>query len=62
VYSSLISNGPSNKRAFEFISAERAAALPSSPANFQHLTELDSVWWGANYDAVVARFQEWMLG
>ncbi|MHC8287213.1 extracellular solute-binding protein [Pseudomonas sp. XS1P51] len=62
VYSSLTTNGPSNKRAFEFISAERASALPSAPENFKHLTELDSVWWGSNYDAVTERFQEWMLG
>lgn len=62
VYSSLSANGPSNKRAFEFMTPEQAAVLPSSPDNLKHLTELDSTWWGSNYDAVVARFQEWMLG
>jgi putative spermidine/putrescine transport system substrate-binding protein len=62
VYSSLTTNGPSNKRAFEFISADKTSALPSSPENFKHLTELNSVWWGSHYDAVTERFQEWMLG
>jgi putative spermidine/putrescine transport system substrate-binding protein len=62
VYSSIVANGPSNKRAFEFISAERAAVLPSSPENLKGLSAMDSVWWGANYDAVTERFQEWMLG
>jgi putative spermidine/putrescine transport system substrate-binding protein len=62
IYSSLTTNGPSNKRAFDFIAPDRASALPTSPANFKGLTELNSVWWGANYDAVTERFQEWMLG
>ncbi|MBD1585908.1 extracellular solute-binding protein [Pseudomonas typographi] len=62
VYSSLITNGPSNKRAFEFIAPDRAGTLPTAPANFKGLTELDSEWWGNNYDAANERFQEWMLG
>ncbi|MFF7710584.1 extracellular solute-binding protein [Pseudomonas sp. NPDC007930] len=62
VYSGLVANGPSNRRAFEHLSAERAAVLPSSPENFKGLRELDSVWWGQHYDEVTERFQEWMLG
>lgn len=62
IYSSIVANGPSNKRAFEHLSAERAAILPTSPENFKGLAKLDSAWWGANYDAVTERFQEWMLG
>jgi putative spermidine/putrescine transport system substrate-binding protein len=61
-YSSLVANGPSNTKAFDFISAERARVLPSSPENLKGLSEMDSVWWGKHYDAVTERFQEWMLG
>ncbi|WPP00095.1 ABC transporter substrate-binding protein [Pseudomonas sp. HR96] len=61
-YSSLVANGPSNRKAFDIITPERAKVLPSSPENIKGLSEMDAVWWGKNYDAVTERFQEWMLG
>jgi putative spermidine/putrescine transport system substrate-binding protein len=62
IYSGIVANGPTNKRAFDFISPERAKVLPSSPDNLKGLSEMDAVWWGEHYDAVTERFQEWMLG
>lgn len=61
IYASLSKNGPSNTRAFEHISPEHAAVMPTAKENFQRLGELDSAWWGENYDAMAERFQEWLL-
>ncbi|WP_213878588.1 ABC transporter substrate-binding protein [Pseudomonas sp. dw_358] len=62
IFSGIVANGPTNKKAFDILSPERAKVLPSSPENLKGLTPMDVVWWGANYDAVTERFQEWMLG
>lgn len=61
IYSSQVANGPSNQRAYEFISAERGAVLPTSTANIAGLVESDSAWWGANRARVQERFQDWLL-
>ena len=60
-YSSKVINGPTNKRAYEHLSAERAALLPTSPNNLPGLQLVDTVWWGQNKDRIAQRFQEWLL-
>ncbi|CAM5761880.1 ABC transporter substrate-binding protein [Labrys miyagiensis] len=60
-YSSLVANGPSNKKAFDFLPKERIAMLPTAPENFKGLFAMNSVWWGKNYDAVSERMQEFLL-
>jgi putative spermidine/putrescine transport system substrate-binding protein len=61
IYSSLVANGPSAKKAYNTISAERALVLPTAPANIAGLTLVDSDYWGAKYKELSERFNEWLL-
>jgi putative spermidine/putrescine transport system substrate-binding protein len=60
-YSSIVANGPSNLKAYDFIRPERAKMLPTLPENLKELTQRDFAYWGKNYAAVSDRFQEWLL-
>jgi putative spermidine/putrescine transport system substrate-binding protein len=60
-YSSIVANGPSNLKAYDFIPPERAKLLPTLPENLKDLTQRDFAYWGKNYAAVSDRFQEWLL-
>jgi putative spermidine/putrescine transport system substrate-binding protein len=60
-YSSIVANGPSNLKAYKFITPERAKVLPTLPENLAGLTVRDYAYWGKNYAAVSERFQEWLL-
>jgi putative spermidine/putrescine transport system substrate-binding protein len=60
-YSSIVANGPSNLKAYKFITPERAKVLPTLPENLAGLTVRDYSYWGKNYAAVSERFQEWLL-
>ncbi|HEY4250654.1 MAG TPA: ABC transporter substrate-binding protein [Roseomonas sp.] len=61
IYSSQVANGSSNQLAYQFIPAERAALLPTSPANLRGLGPVDNAWWAANRARVGERFQDWLL-
>ena len=60
-YSSIVANGPSNTKAYDFIKLERAKLLPTFPENLKNLTQRDFAYWGKNYAAISDRFQEWLL-
>jgi putative spermidine/putrescine transport system substrate-binding protein len=60
-YSSIVANGPSNLKAYDFIAPERAKLLPTLPENLKGLTQRDFAYWGKNYAAISDRFQEWLL-
>ncbi len=60
-YSTIVANGPSNSKAFNFLSADRAAVLPTAPDNIKGLFEMNTAWWGKNYDAMAERMQEFLL-
>lgn len=60
-YSSLVANGPSNLKAYDFIAEARARNLPTYPVNLAGLTERDWAYWGKNATAANERFQEWLL-
>jgi putative spermidine/putrescine transport system substrate-binding protein len=60
-YTSIVANGPTNKKSFDFMPAERRAVLPTAPENFGNLYEIDSKWWSTNYDEAVERMQEFLL-
>jgi putative spermidine/putrescine transport system substrate-binding protein len=60
-YSSIVANGPSNLKAYDFIKPERAKLLPTLPENLKNLTIRDFAWWGKNYAPTFERFQEWLL-
>jgi putative spermidine/putrescine transport system substrate-binding protein len=60
-YSSIVANGPSNLKAYDFIAPARAKILPTYPENLAGLTTRDYAYWGKNFAAVSDRFQEWLL-
>lgn len=60
-YSSIVANGPSNLKAYDFITEARAKNLPTYPANLAGLRERDWAYWGKNAAPVNERFQEWLL-
>jgi putative spermidine/putrescine transport system substrate-binding protein len=60
-YSSVVANGPSNLKAYDFIAPARAKILPTYPENLAGLTTRDYAYWGKNFAAVSDRFQEWLL-
>jgi putative spermidine/putrescine transport system substrate-binding protein len=60
--SMLIPYGFVNNKSPEYLSAERMSILPSAPAIKSQLLPYDYMWWVDNRDAVVARFNKWLLG
>ena len=60
-YCSLVANGPSNLKAYDFIKPERAALLPTYPANFKNLSPLGDIYWAENSGPIEERFQNWLL-
>lgn len=61
IYSTMVANGPSNTRAYDFMPPERAKVLPTSAENIKGLAATDHAWWGVNRNRVVERFQDWLL-
>lgn len=52
--------GPLNPAANEFISAEEAARMPTSPENYPHVFEQDIANLGADPADISQRFEEWL--
>jgi putative spermidine/putrescine transport system substrate-binding protein len=61
-WTGLVSDGPSNPKAYEFISESRKRVLPTYPDNFKLAVQSDSKWWGTNKDTALERFNAWILG
>ncbi|MGN6669080.1 MAG: ABC transporter substrate-binding protein [Trinickia sp.] len=53
--------GPTNKQAFETIPKERAALLPTAPANIRDMRLPSPQWWEANRQKVTERFNSWII-
>jgi putative spermidine/putrescine transport system substrate-binding protein len=53
--------GPVNTRAADFLDADTLANLPTSPEHLPNMVVFNVEWWMQNYDAVTARFQEFLL-
>lgn len=53
--------GPTNPRAYEFISPERAKVLPTAPDNLKLMAQSNTQWWGKNKEAALERFNAWLL-
>jgi putative spermidine/putrescine transport system substrate-binding protein len=60
--SSLIPYGFVNEKSAEYIPADQMARLPSAPAIRSQLVQYNAKWWVDNHDAVVDRFNKWLLG
>lgn len=56
-----IAYGPSNIKAFEYISDATLKKLPSSPENYAGSFEQNAAWWSEHTADVGARWQSWIL-
>jgi putative spermidine/putrescine transport system substrate-binding protein len=61
IFSNQIVNAPTNRKAFQFISPERARLLATSPENIRGMVPSNQVWWADNRDKVLERLQDWLL-
>ncbi len=59
--SSLIPYGSVNSKSPEFIAPKQLAVLPSAPEIKSKLVPYNYAWWAENRDAVVARWNKWIL-
>lgn len=53
--------GPTNKKAFETISKERATLLPTAPDNIRDMKLPSPQWWEENRQKVTERFNSWII-
>jgi putative spermidine/putrescine transport system substrate-binding protein len=53
--------GPTNKKAFETISKERATLLPTAPDNIKDMKLPSPQWWEENRTKVTERFNSWII-
>jgi putative spermidine/putrescine transport system substrate-binding protein len=58
--SEYIPYGPVNRDAFNLVKEDRKALMPSTYSD--QMIKADYAWWGANYEAMMKRWQEWRLG
>jgi putative spermidine/putrescine transport system substrate-binding protein len=56
-----IAYGPTNTKAFGSISPEEAKDLPTYPPNFAKQVVIDGLWWAANEDKVLERWNSWLM-
>ena len=60
-FARLLPYGPVNERSLELLPEERRLILPTAPANRAVQFVQNWNWWADNYDAALARFDEWLL-
>lgn len=53
--------GPTNPKAYDYISEERAKFLPTAPDNLKRMTLANQGWWGEHKEEAESRFNEWLL-
>jgi len=61
-YTELLACGPTNMKAYDYLSPEKAALLPTAPDNIKGLTLLNAQFWAENQDALTQRFEQWIVG
>lgn len=60
-YTDALAYGPTNLKAYNHIRPERAAVLPTAPANLKLMRLADENWWSANRAQASERFAAWIL-
>jgi putative spermidine/putrescine transport system substrate-binding protein len=53
--------GPTNKKAFGFISKADAAKLPSSPEHYKISFDQSAQWWVDHLSEVTLAWQKWLI-
>ncbi len=61
-FAKIISYGPTNPKAFEFIDKARAEILPTAPSHFDKLIYQDHDYWSQNQEGALEKFNAWLLG
>ncbi|OCX65384.1 ABC transporter substrate-binding protein [Thioclava sp. SK-1] len=60
-YTKVLSCGPTNMKAYDYIPEETAAVLPTTPEHISGLALLGAGYWADNQDALTERFEQWIL-
>ncbi len=60
-FAETLAYGPTNLGAYDKIPAARAPLLPTYPPNLKLMRASDEVWWGANFQRVAERYEDWLL-
>ena len=60
-FAKVISYGPTNPAAFDYLPGERALVLPTYPGHFDELIYQDHAYWQDNQEAVLEKFNAWLL-
>ena len=60
-FANLIAYSPANPKAFDIISRERAAILPTSPENIKKVVPGNEDWWGTNFSVMEEKWKAWIL-
>ncbi len=50
-----------NRKAFDLISPQAARDLPTAPDNAKRQIMIDPIWWGEHRNALVERWNAWLL-
>ena len=61
-FTDVLSAGPVNIKAYDFIKKERAELLPTTPEHVKGMQPLNAAYWGEHQDALTERFEKWLLG
>jgi putative spermidine/putrescine transport system substrate-binding protein len=59
--SNIMPISPTNPKAYDFISKERAKILPTSEENLKKVVFFNEEWWGENSTALEERWKNWLL-
>jgi putative spermidine/putrescine transport system substrate-binding protein len=61
-FTDVLSAGPVNIKAYDYIKKERGDLLPTAPQHVKGLRLMNAEYWGANQDKLTEQFEKWMLG
>ncbi|WP_233837106.1 ABC transporter substrate-binding protein [Paraburkholderia sp. ZP32-5] len=61
VLTQTLAYGPTNRKSFESIPAQRAPLLPTAPDNIKTMKLPSPEWWQANRQKVTERFNSWII-
>lgn len=61
-YTDVLACGPTNMKAYDYISEEKAKVLPTTPDHIKGLALLGADFWAEHQDALTERFEQWIIG
>jgi putative spermidine/putrescine transport system substrate-binding protein len=61
LFTRTLAYGPTNRKAFESITPQRASILPTAPDNIRDMRLPSPQWWEANREKVTERFNSWII-